>query len=47
VLDAGRLIDLRFESARFIRDPDGLSHGIVTLEVLIEEGEGVQMRAGK
>jgi hypothetical protein len=37
VLDAGRLVDIRFESARFIRDPEGLSHGIVTLEALIEE----------
>jgi Protein of unknown function (DUF3168) len=33
-----RLVDLQFESARFIRDPDGLSHGVVTLEALVEEG---------
>ena len=35
-LDAGRLVDMHFESARFIRDPEGLSHGVVTLEALIE-----------
>jgi hypothetical protein len=31
-LDAGRRVDLRFESGRFIRDPDRLSHGVVILE---------------
>lgn len=34
---AARCVDLRFESARFIRDPDGLAHGVVTLEALVEE----------
>jgi hypothetical protein len=39
VLDGSdRLVDIQFESARFIRDPDGLSHGVVTLEALVEEG---------
>jgi hypothetical protein len=37
-LEAGRCVDLRFESARFLRDPDGLAHGVVTLEALVEEG---------
>jgi len=31
-------IDCRFESARFVRDPDGqTAHGIVTFESVIEE----------
>jgi hypothetical protein len=33
-----RCIDSRFASARFIRDPDGITaHGIVTFESVIEE----------
>ena len=33
-----RCIDCKFSSARFIRDPDGLTaHGIVTFDSLIEE----------
>lgn len=40
-LEGGRCVELHFESARFIRDPDGLAHGVVTLEALVEEGEAV------
>jgi hypothetical protein len=37
-LELGIMLDLRFESARFVRDPDGeTSHAIVTFESLIEE----------
>lgn len=33
-----RCIDCKFQTARFIRDPDGLTaHGIVTFESVIEE----------
>jgi len=33
-----RLIDLRFEAARFVRDVDTLTaHGVVTLEAVVEE----------
>jgi hypothetical protein len=33
-----RRVDLRYESARFLRDPDGItSHGVVTLEARIED----------
>jgi hypothetical protein len=33
-----RCIDCKFSSARFIRDPDGITaHGIVTFDSLIEE----------
>jgi hypothetical protein len=33
-----RLVDLRFEAARFMRDPDGVTaHGVVTLEATVEE----------
>jgi hypothetical protein len=33
-----RCNDLRFESARFLRDPDGVTaHGVVTFRVLLEE----------
>lgn len=35
--NGARLVDLRFEGARFLRDPGGaLSHGVVTLEALVE-----------
>ena len=37
-LEVGVCLDLRFESARFLRDPDGeTSHAIVTFESLISE----------
>lgn len=37
-LDAGRLVDIKFASARYLRDPDGVTaHGVVTLEALLEE----------
>jgi hypothetical protein len=37
-LDAGRLIDLRFEGARYLRDPDGeTTHAVITIEALIDE----------
>lgn len=33
-----RRVDIRFDNARFLRDPDGITaHGIVTLEALIED----------
>lgn len=36
--DGYRCIDCKFQSARFIRDPDGeTAHGIVTFEAVIEE----------
>jgi hypothetical protein len=36
--DGYRCTDCRFESARFLRDPDGKhSHGVVTFSALIEE----------
>jgi hypothetical protein len=37
-LDAGRRVDLRFGAARFIRNPDGFSHAIVTREATVEDG---------
>ncbi len=37
-LDHGRCLDLRFDGARFLRDPDGeTAHAVVTIEALIEE----------
>lgn len=33
-----RRVDIRYEGARFLRDPDGVTaHGVVTLEALIED----------
>ena len=37
-LDAGRLLDLKHASTRYLRDPDGqTTHAVVTLEALIQE----------
>jgi hypothetical protein len=37
-LDDYRCMDTRFQSARFLRDPDGeTTHGVVTFEATIEE----------
>jgi hypothetical protein len=38
-LDYGRCVDLRYDGARFLRDPDGeTSHAVVTIEALVETG---------
>lgn len=37
VLSGASCLDMRFEGARFMRDPDGItSHGVVTVDSLVE-----------
>ncbi len=39
-LESGRVVDIRLASARYMRDPDGVTaHGVVTLEALLEVAE--------
>lgn len=36
LLDGHRLVDIAFEDARFMRDPDGTNHAVLTFRALTE-----------